>query len=136
MFLLVVEVLANQIRINKEYGIQIELTKDEKEYVQLTQLADDTSIFTKNDFAVIQIVNEVEQFGRVSGLAFKKRKKTEGLWLGRGKNRMDNLAGINCNQKEVKALGVYFVYDTKEIKKKNWQTKVDRTKCILKRWSR
>ena len=135
LFLLVVEVLADKIRINKEYGIEIELTEDKKEYVQLTQLADDTSIFAKNEFAVIQIVNEVEQFGRVSGLAFNK-EKTEGLWLGRGKNRMDNLAGLNWNQKEVKALGVYFGYDKKEIEKKNWQTKVDKIKCILKRWSR
>ena len=135
LFLLVVEVLANKIRKNKEYGIEIELTEDKKEYVQLTQLADDTSIFAKNEFAIIQIVNEVEQFGRVSGLALNK-EKTEGLWLGCGKNRMDNLAGLNWNQKEVKALGVYFGYDKKEIEQKNWQTKVDRIKCILKRWSR
>ena len=135
LFLLVVEVLADKIRINKEYGIEIELTEDKIEYVQLTQLADDTSIFAKNEFAVIQIVNEVEQFGRVPGLALNK-EKTEGLWLGRGKNRMDNLAGLNWNQKEVKALGVYFGYDKKEIEKKNWQTKVDEIKCILKRWSR
>ena len=74
LFLLVVEVLANKIRKNKEYGIEIELTEDKKEYVQLTQLADDTSIFAKNEFAIIQIVNEVEQFGRVSGLALNKEK--------------------------------------------------------------
>ena len=49
LFPLVVEVLANKIRINKEYGIEIELTEDKKEYVQLTQLADDTSIFAKNE---------------------------------------------------------------------------------------
>ena len=55
--ILVVEALANKIRINKEYGIEIEVTEDQKEYVQLTQLADDTSIFAKNEFAVIQIVN-------------------------------------------------------------------------------
>ena len=36
----------------------------------------------------------------------------------------------------MKALGVYFGYDKKEIEQKNWQTKVDRIKCILKRWSR
>ena len=71
----------------------------------------------------------------MSGLALNK-EKTEGLWLGRGKNRMENLAGLNWNQKEVKALGVYFGYDKKEIEKKNWQTKVDRIKCIRKRWSR
>ena len=62
MFLLVVEVLANKIRINKEYGIEIELTEDKKEYVLITQLADGYSIFAINDLALIQIVNEVEQF--------------------------------------------------------------------------
>ena len=93
MFLLVVDVHANKKRINKEYGIEIELTEDKKEYVQITQLADDTSIFAKT---------------------------TEGLWLGR-KIRMNNLAGLNWNQEEVKALGVYFGYDKKEIEKKNWQ---------------
>ena len=44
--------LANKIRINKKYGIEIELTEDRRKYIQITQLADDTSIFAKNEFAV------------------------------------------------------------------------------------
>ena len=102
--------------------------------MQITQLADDTSTFAKNDVAVIQKVNEVEQFDRVSELTSNK-EKSEGLWLGR-KNRMDKLAGLNRNQEEVKALGIYFECDKKEIERKNLQAKVDRIKCILKRWSR
>ena len=43
---------------------------------------------------------------------------------------MEKIEWLNWNQKEVKA------YDKKEIEQKNWQTKVDRIKCILKRWSR
>ena len=84
MFLLVVEVLVIKKRINKVYGIEIELTEDKKKYIQIAQLADDSSIFAKNDVAVIQLVNEVEQFGRVSELTSNK-EKSEGLWLGRKK---------------------------------------------------
>ena len=49
---------------------------------------------------------------------------------------MDNLAGLNWNQEEEKALGVYFRYDKKEIEKKNWLAKVNRIKYIIKMWPR
>ena len=48
----IVSFSSNKIRINKEYGIEIELTEDKIEYAQITQLADDTSIFAKNEFVL------------------------------------------------------------------------------------
>ena len=63
--------LANKIRINKEYGIEIELTEDKK------KIYTDNTI-SRRRACCIQLVNEVEQFGRVSGLL--NQEKAEGLW--------------------------------------------------------
>ena len=59
-------------------------------------------------------LNIVEKFGKVSGLKLNK-EKTEGLWLGTGENRKDLLAGVNWDKNSVKALGVHFGYDKKDI---------------------
>ena len=45
--------------------------------------------------------------------------KTEGLWLGRGINWNDNLAGINWEKRQNKELGVHFGYSNKEMEKNN-----------------
>ena len=46
LFLLVVEILASRIRKTTNDGLQINV-QDENKYIQLTQLADDTTVFLK-----------------------------------------------------------------------------------------
>ena len=78
--------------------------------------------FTKNEFAFIQIVKEVEKFGKMSGLVLYK-ENNEVLWLALGKIEWTLLVGIHGIRK-----GVYFWYDKVEIEKKNWKTKISRKK--------
>ena len=59
----------------------------------------------------------INTFGKVSGLKLNI-DKTEGLWLGAGKNRHDNFANINWNNESIKALGVYFGYNKTVIEEK------------------
>ena len=134
LFLLIVEILALKIKEDKEDGLEIKVGNNSKEYLQISQLADDTTLILKNEAAVINSMAKVKLFGKISGLRINL-EKTEGLWLGRGANRQDNLAGINWNKEVVKALGVYFGYNKNEIEVKNWQTKLDNIKSILTKWS-
>ena len=132
LFLLVVEILGNQIRKNTNDGLEIKV-KEEKRYIQVAQLADDTTVFLKNEQAVKNCLHVIKEFGKVTGLKLNM-EKTEGLWLGRGKNRGDNFADINWKNEVVKALGVHFGFNKKEIEEKNWRSKVENVKKILNKW--
>ena len=132
LFLLVVEILGNQIRKNTQDGLEVNL-KNEKKYIQLTQLADDTTVFLKNEQAVKNCLQVIKEFGKVTGLKLNI-EKTEGLWLGKGKNRGDNFANINWKKDAIKALGVFFGYNKQDIEDKNWKGKVETVKKILNKW--
>lgn len=132
LFLLVVEILASRIRKSTNDGLQIKV-QDENKYIQLTQLADDTTVFLKNEQAVKNCLNIVEYFGKFSGLKLNL-EKTEGLWLGKGRNRNDEFAGINWRRSYIKALGVYFGYNKQEVEDLNWKSKLEVIKKILNKW--
>ena len=122
LFLLVVEILANKTRKNKSDGLEIKINGESK-IIQLAQLADDTTLFLKNEQAVNNCIKTVIEFGKFSGLRLNL-EKTEGLWLGLGRNRNDNFSNINWRKSSIKALGVYFGYDKKEIEELNWKNKL------------
>ena len=67
LFLLVVEILANKIRKSKNDGLEIKINGT-NQYIQLTQLADDTTLFLKNEQAVKNCLKTVLTFGKYSGL--------------------------------------------------------------------
>ena len=126
------EILGNRIRKNTSDGLEINLKNDRK-YIQVTQLADDTTVFLKNEQAVEKCLKVIKEFGKVSGLKLNI-EKTEGLWLGRGRNRGDNFADINWGKDSVKALGVFFGYNKQDIEERNWRSKVELIKKILNKW--
>jgi len=71
------EVMALKIRNSDEiHGIQIGI--EPRREVKLTQLADDTTLFLKNDTDIIKELDLKDIFGRMSGLKLN-RAKTEGL---------------------------------------------------------
>ena len=132
LFLLVVEILGDRIRHNKSDGLEIKI-KNQSKFIQVSQLADDTTVFLKNEKAIKNCLCTINTFGKVSGLKLNI-DKTEGLWLGAGKNRHDNFANINWNNESIKALGVYFGYNKTVIEEKNWKNKVETIKKILNKW--
>ena len=100
---------AVKIRENTQWGLNIDINGN-KNVIQISQLADDTTLFFESEEAIKQGLKIIEDFGKVSGLKLNK-EKTEGLWRGRGTNRKDNFAGINWQKNTVKAFGVHFGYD-------------------------
>ena len=132
LFLLVVEILANKTRKNKSNGLEIKINGESK-IIQLKQLTDDTTLFLKNEQAVNNCIKTVIEFGKFSDLRLNL-EKTEGFWLGFGRNRNDNFSNINWRKNAIKALGVYFGYDKKEIEELNWKTKLQAIKNICNKW--
>ena len=66
----------------------------QNKYVQISQLADDTTLFIKDEGAVIRVLKKVMRFGKVSGVKLN-REKTDGLWLGEGKTEKMSLGVLN-----------------------------------------
>lgn len=123
LFLLVVEILASGNCKTTNDGLQIN-AQDENKYIQLTHLADDTTVFLKNEQAVKNCLNIVEYFGKFSGLKLYL-EKTDDLWLGSGRTRNDEFAGRNWRRSYIKALGVYFGYNKQEVEDLNWKSKLE-----------
>ena len=55
--------------------------------------------------------------------------------MGTGQNRSDSLGDISWPKEHVKALGIYFGYNKKEIENLNWNEKVKKIKKTLNIWS-
>ena len=98
LFLLVAEILAVRVRSNSNIGLKVE-TEENVKNIQISQLADDTTLFFKNENDILVGLKIVEQFSRVSGLKLNKRK-SEGLWLGQGENRNDNSSNMPTHVKK------------------------------------
>ena len=133
LFLLVVEVLACDIRKDNNNGLQISINGNIKT-INISQLADDTTLFLKDEQAIKNCLEKVESFGNASGLKLNKHK-TEGLWLGQHGNRNDKFENINWSKTCIKALGVYFAYDSNEAEEKNWKDRLNSIKKILHTWN-
>ena len=67
LFLLVVTKLATKLRKNVEWGLIITVNGQNK-VIQISQLADDTTLFFTNEEAIINGLKMVDDFGNVSGL--------------------------------------------------------------------
>ena len=107
LFLLVVEVLACDIRKDNNNGLQISINGNIKT-INISQLADDTTLFLKDEQAIKNSLEKVESFGNASGLKLNKHK-TEGLWLGQHGNRNDKFENINWSKTCIKALGLFCI---------------------------
>ena len=81
LFVLSVEIMALRIRNNKDIkSFQIKI--DEQTHsINISQLADDTTLYFNSNNDISVAMNEIEIFGTFSGLMIN-RNKTEGLWMG------------------------------------------------------
>ena len=70
-------------------------------------MADDTTLFLKNQHEITTSLHIIEEYGVCSGLQLN-RNKTEGLGLGRLRNIDLNMESITFTNTFIKTLGVYF----------------------------
>ena len=133
LFILVVELMAINIRANKDIkGIKL---PDRDKEAKISQVADDTTLFVHDIPSIINVLEEIMRFGSVAGMRLNVQK-TVGVWLGRWKERNESVGNITWTTDLVKALGVYFGHDVKKRLKTNWEEKICHVEQVLMSWNR
>ena len=120
LYILVIETLLIKIKSTPEIQGIKSPTCEEK--LLISAFADDTGFFIENVHSAQNILDTFEKFGKASGSRINI-EKTEGLWLGRYKNRTDKPLNIKWVT-ETKSLGMYFGYG--DIQSLNWVPCIDK----------
>ena len=103
LYVLVIELLALQLRQNPNIvGFQVGGEK-----IVSLHYADDAIIVIKQNQCFKEVIKDLKLFEDATG-AKVNWEKTEGLWIGNWKDRLDTPMNITWTNKNVKALGVYF----------------------------
>lgn len=127
LYVLCVEVLASQIRASP--FITGFLLPGSGTYFWVRQYADDTK-FVKNLLSLVQLFNVVTLYERGSG-AKLNHSKTEAMWLGTWRSRLDEPLGLTW-VKKMKVLGVWF--GVVPVEQDNWASKVSKLKKAVNLW--
>ena len=89
-----------------------------KEETKLLQYADDMTA-TLSDINSLQALLDLLVYKNASGLAINCTK-TEGMWIGSLRNNKTKSLGLKWPEEPIKALGVYYSYDEKLLREKNF----------------
>lgn len=119
LYVLCVEVLAVQIR-SSPFISGFLLPGAGGAHFCIRQYADDTTTFLKNVSSLVQLFNLVSIYERGSG-AKLNRSKTEAMWLGSWRSRVDEPLGLTW-VKKMKILGVWF--GVVPVEQDNWSSKL------------
>ena len=76
----------------------------------------------------------MEIFKSISGLNINS-SKTEGMWIGSFRGKMEEPFSIKWPKTPIEALGVYFTYDPILLKEKNFIERLDSIKKVIDIWS-
>lgn len=129
LFVLIVEVMANKIRSNENIpGIYLN-----KREIKISQLADDTTLFLKNETALDEAFILLEKFKTCSGLKLNK-SKTEIFYLGNTNHRP--MYNTIKTTKKFKALGIYFTKDINNMSNINLDERFNKFINVLNIWKR
>ena len=119
LFVLAVEPLAHQIRINQS----IKGLENGNKITKLSMYVDDTTAFIRDYSSAASLLSLLDQFGDLSGLKINK-SKTEGMWL-----------GPSWPKHYVIALGIAFCYHVQVGNKINFDERLAKLKKVLNTWS-
>ena len=140
LFVIAVEILAYNIRNNPNIkGFQLPYDNIPPAWAQkdteikISQVADDTTVFTRDKKSTFEIIKTIVLFSKVSGLKLNMQK-TEGIWLSKNGDVPTDVLDIKWSTGPVKSLGIYFGLNETEIQKLNWESKLDKLKRLLSVW--
>ena len=129
LFLLVVELLAVEIRSNKAIeGISIKNSE-----LKISQMADDTTVFLKSEVSISQLLKTLKQFAICSGL-YTNVEKTKAYHYGINKPSI-NKFNLEWETEPISFLGITITSDAKENIEKNFLPKIKLMENLLKIWS-
>ncbi len=128
LYVLVSEIFAISIRKNQDItGITIKNVE-----FKITQYADDTTIILQGEHSIKSPFDCVQDFEMASGAKINKGK-SNGIWLGRYKNRSDNPYNLKWGREALKILGVFHGPILKE--KETWDPRVNKFIKTLDLWT-
>ena len=128
LFVIAVETLAVAVRQNAEIkGITI----GKEETKLLASYADDTTAILPDINSARALFNLLDVFKSLSGLSVK----TEGMWIGSSRENKTKPFGIKWPNEPIKSLGVFYSYDQKLLREKNFTKKLDSIKKLINIWS-
>ena len=129
LFLLSAEILACNIRQNKNInGIHINNIE-----IKLSQLADDTTCFIKNENSLHHLLDTFKLFNKCAGLGINI-DKTSARCLGSFTPSADKLMGLEWSQEPVYTLGVHISGNESEHYTLNFLPKIIKMQQLLKSW--
>ena len=104
------------------------------EETKLLQFADDTTAVLADTSSAERLFELLNTFEILSGLKINC-SKTEGMWIGSKRHYKEKPFGVKWPDEPIKALGVYFTYDQKLLKEKNFIERLDSIKKLINIWS-
>ena len=132
LFIIATDILAENLK-QQLRGISITLNNKYKE-IKLSQYADDTVLFLKNEAEVFKAIHILKEFQLVAGLKLNVAK-TEALYLGDNFQDIMFVAGIQCvTHGSVRCLGIHVGHDQTNCDKLNWETKLSEIEKLLNMW--
>ena len=130
LFIIAVETLAIATRQDETIKCITIGTEESK----LLHFADDTTAVLADTSSAERLFELLNIFEILSGLKINC-SKTEGMWIGSKRHYKDKPFGIKWPDEPIKALGVYFTYDQKLLKEKNFIERLDSIKKLINIWS-
>ena len=122
LYVCIIETLL--IKIRSDPSIKGFKSPTSNEHFLLSAFADDTNFFNDGPQSTNNILSTFDTFGKASGSKINL-DKTEAMWLGRYKNRIDQPLSIKWVN-NVEVLGMFFGYEN--VQSLNWITCIDRFK--------
>ena len=119
LFVIGIEILARAIK--NDAGIK-GIKVGEKE-IKVSLYADDTTVFVRDLDSIAHLLSLLYKFRNLSGLEINT-KKTEGMWLGCWKNNTETPFGFRWPKDPMKALGIFFSYDSNKANELNFVEKI------------
>jgi len=131
LFVIGIEILARAIKNDPAIkGINV----GEKE-IKVSLYADDTTVFVRDLDSVVHLLTLLDKFKNLSGLEINTTK-SEGMWLGCWKNNTETPFGFRWPRDPMKALGIFFSYDTNKTNELNIAEKIGNLEKMLNSWKR
>ena len=135
LFVLVVEVMATQIRSNLNIkGIGIPIREEPYSYdIRISQLADDATLIVDSIESGNNAVQEVLTFGKYAGLELNYGK-TKILPLNIDINETNCINNLEWTHEPITYLGVVLCINESDFNCLNWSVKIDKIKRIIALW--
>ena len=131
LFVIGIELLARALQNdNSIKGVNVN-----KKEIKVSQFADDTTVFVSDQDSVSNLLKLLCKFKHASGLEINTTK-TEAMWLGAWRNREDTPYNFKWPQEPIRALGVFFAYNSDDADNLNFGEKIRKLEKTLNSWKR